>query len=307
MKKIIANFATMYLCWVFMLENAKTFIKLVENLSFSKTAKQLRISTSAVTRQIEKLESDLGVRLLQRSTRQISLTEAGAIFYKNCLNLLEIYTTAQKQIKNLHHELIGVLKIGLPSSISHLYVSTALPEFIKKYPNLKIDIVNGNHLLDLLSSGFDLIIHCGELAASNLYYRKLGAWEKVTCASPSYFKKFGTPKTPQDLIQHNCLDHYDNVDKTWEYQLGNKITSIAVHGNVRANSSLDLKNLALSGLGIVYLPSFTVKSEIRSGALKIILNEYQISPLSIYAVYPSKQFLDKKATVFMDFLEKLLQ
>lgn len=302
MKNIIAIYATVD----FMLKSATVFIKVVETLSFSKAARQLKVSTSAVTRQIEKLESELDVRLLQRNTRQVSVTEAGAIFYESCLSLLETYTSAQKQVKNFHHELTGTLKIGLPNSISHLYMSTALQTFIKKYPGLKIDIVNGNHLLDLLSSGFDLIIYCGELADSNLYYRKIGTWKKITCASPSYFKKFSIPKIPQDLTQHNCLDHFDNRHSTWAYQFKGEIQSIPVRGTVRANSSLDLKNLALSGLGIVYLPSFTVKEAISHGHLKSILTEYQVSALSIYAIYPSKRFLDKKTLVFMEFLEKLL-
>lgn len=290
-----------------MLESATIFVQVVEKLSFSKAARKLKISTSAVTRQIEKLENELGVRLLQRNTRQVSLTEAGAIFYDSCLHLLETYSTAKKQVKNLHHELTGTLKIGSPNSISHLYLSMALQKFIKQYPDLKIDIVNGNHLLDLLSSGFDLIIYCGELASSNLYYRKIGAWTKVTCASPNYFKKFGVPKTPLELSRHNCLDHYDNAQNTWAYQLDGKIKPILVRGNIRANSSLDLKNLALSDLGIVYLPSFTVKEDISSGRLRSILLEYPTPPLSIYVVYPSKRFLNKKASTFMDFLEKLLK
>lgn len=303
MECIIAIYATIG----FMLESATIFVKVVENLSFSKTARELKISTSAVTRQIEKLEGELDVRLLQRNSRQVSLTEAGSIFYDSCLKLLQIYTTAQKQVKNFRHELTGTLKIGSPNSLSHLYLSTELQKFIKKYPNLKIDIVNGNHLFDLLSSGFDMILYCGELADSNLYYRKIGTWQKMTCASPSYLKKFGIPRTPHDLTQHNCLDHYDNSHNTWSYQFKDEIKSIQVQGNVRVNSSLDLKNLAVSGLGVVYLPSFTVKEAIDHGQLKNILTEYPIPSLSIYAVYPSKCFLDKKTNLFMDFLEKILQ
>lgn len=288
-----------------MLEDAEIFVSVVENQSFSKAARKLKLSAPIITRHIAKLENNLGIRLLQRNTRQVSLTEAGALFYENCITLLNTYTIALKQVKSFSNEIVGTLKIGLPSSISHLYITSHLNQFIKKYPNLKIDIVIGNHLIDLLSSGFDLVIHCGELADSNLYSRKLGEWTKVTCAAPSYFKKFSTPKTPDDLQKHNCLNHYDNVDSTWKYVVNNTIKSIAINGNIRSNSSMDLKNLALSGLGIVYLPSFTVKNELAEGKLKSILTSYQVPPLSMYAVYPSNRFLSPKARIFMEFLSTL--
>ena len=288
-----------------MLEDATIFVTVAETKNFSKAASQLKLSAPIVTRHIAKLEKELSVRLLQRNTRQVSLTEAGTIFYESCINLLHTYTLSVKQVKNLNDGLVGTLKIGLPRSISHLYVTVALHQFSKKYPNLKIDIVTGNHLIDLLSSGFDLVVHCGELEDSSLYARKLGEWNKITCASPAYFKRFGLPKHPTELSKHNCLDHYDNADDTWNYQIDNKITSFPIHGNLRVNDSMELKNLALSGLGIVYLPSFTVKQEIKKGNLKAIFTRYQVPPLGMYAVYPSQRFLSKKAQTFMKFLSTL--
>jgi LysR family transcriptional regulator for bpeEF and oprC len=288
-----------------MLEDAEIFISVVENKSFSKAARKLKLSAPIVTRHIAKLEKDLTVRLLQRNTRQVSVTEAGAIFYESCKSLLHTYTASLKQVKSLSDELIGTLKIGLPSSISNLYISTCINEFAKKNPDLKIDIVNGNHLIDLLNSGFDIIIHCGELSDSSLYCKKLGKWSKVTCASPEYLKRFGTPKHPDDLRNHNCLDHYDNVDNCWDYLINNKIKEIPITGNIRNNSSMDLKNIAASGIGVVYLPSFIVKNELEKGSLKCVLAQYQVPPLSVYAVYPSNRYLSKKAKVFLDFIDDL--
>jgi LysR family transcriptional regulator for bpeEF and oprC len=288
-----------------MLEDAEIFVSVAEYKSFSKAARKLKLSAPIVTRHIAKLENELGVRLLQRNTRQVSLTEAGITFYESCLDLLKTYTITLKQVKNFSNELAGTLKIGLPSSISHLYVTAALSQFIKKYPNIKIDIINGNHLIDLLSDGFDLIVHCGELSNSNLYCRKLGEWKKITCASPGYLKSYGTPKTPDNLRNHNCLDHFDNVDHSWKYLTDNEIKSIPVCGNIRINNSMDLKELALAGIGIVYLPSFTVQKEIQKDSLKSILNDYQVPPLGMYAVYPTNRFLSTKAKVFIEFLSSL--
>lgn len=288
-----------------MLKDAEIFINVVECKSFSKAGRKLKLSASIITRHIAKLENELGVRLLQRNTRQVSLTEAGALFYDNCLNLLQNYSISVKQVKSLGQDITGTLKIGLPTSISYLSITTHLNHFIKKYPNLKIDIVNGNHLIDLLSSGFDLIIHCGELSDSSLFCKKLGTWSKITCASPKYLKAHGTPNVPEDLRKHNCLDHYDSRDHTWRYLINGESKFFPVNGNIRSNTSMDLKNLAVSGLGIVYLPSFTVQEEIARGTLKSILTPYQVLPLSMYVVYPSNRFLSKKAKVFIDFLTTL--
>lgn len=285
-----------------MLEDAEIFINVVECKSFSKAALKLKLSAPIITRHIAKLETELGVRLLQRNTRQVSITEAGAIFYENCLSLMQIYSKSIKQVKSFSQEITGTLKIGLPASISYLWITNYLHSFIKKYPELKIEIVNGNHVIDLLSSGFDLVIHCGELADSSLFCKKIGEWNKITCASPKYLKNHGIPKKPDDLRKHNCLDHYDNRDHSWKYLINSQHQYIPVNGNIQSNTSMDLKNLALSGLGIVYLPSFTVRDEIASGNLKSILTSYQVEPLNMYAVYPSNRFLSKKTKLFIDFL-----
>jgi LysR family transcriptional regulator for bpeEF and oprC len=288
-----------------MLEDIEIFINVVEQMSFSKAARKLKLSAPIVTRHIAKMESHLGVRLLQRNTRQVSLTEAGALFYENCLNLLHTYSASVKQVRSLSHEVVGTLKIGLPASISYFFITTFLHQFIKKYPNLKIDIVNGNHLIDLLSSGFDLVIHCGELSDSSLFCKKIGEWSKVTCASPKYLKSKGTPKNPEDLRHHNCLDHYDNRDNTWKYLIKDEMQAAQVNGNIRSNTSMDLKNLAVSGLGIVYLPSFTIREEIKMGTLKPILTSYQVPALSVYAVYPSGRYLSNKVKLFIGFIKTL--
>jgi LysR family transcriptional regulator for bpeEF and oprC len=288
-----------------MLEDIEIFINVVEQMSFSKAARKLKLSAPIVTRHIAKMESHLGVRLLQRNTRQVSLTEAGALFYENCLNLLHTYSASVKQVRSLSHEVVGTLKIGLPASISYFFITTFLHQFIKKYPNLKIDIVNGNHLIDLLSSGFDLVIHCGELSDSSLFCKKIGEWSKVTCASPKYLKSKGTPKNPEDLRHHNCLDHYDNRDNTWKYLIKDEMQAAQVNGNIRSNTSMDLKNLAVSGLGIVYLPSFTIREEIKMGTLKPILTSYQVPALSVYAVYPSGRYLSNKVKLFIEFIKTL--
>ncbi len=288
-----------------MFEDINAFCACVEHKGFSQAARQIGMSTAMMTRRIARLEKSLDTRLLHRTTRVVTLTEAGQIFYAQVRDLLQSLEACKKAVKSFNQEVTGTLKIGLPASISYLHISPALTKFCNQFPQLKIQMVHGNHLLDLLSNGFDMIIHCGELPDSNLYYQKLGNWKKIICASPDYLKKFGRPKIP-DFSAHNCLDHYDNFQRTWKFKVDGQLKYVLINANIYANSSLDLKNLALSGLGIAYLPSFTIYHEIKTGQLTSILEEFQPPSWSMYAVYPSKEYLSKKTKLFLDFLTELM-
>lgn len=288
-----------------MFEDIETFIQVVELNSFAKAAKKLHISPPMVTRRISQLENILCVKLLQRTTRELTVTEAGKLFYLGSLDMLNTYASITEQIHDISSKLTGTLKIGLPASISSLYVMPALPAFLKQYPNISIHIVQGNHLVDLLSDGYDLIVHCGPLPDSNFYSKKITSWTKITCASPSYFATKSIPHQPQDLLSHNCLDHINNYSKGWYYEIDNQKKLIPINGNIRLDSSLSIKEMITAGLGIGYLPSFTVKPEIESGSLVPILTEYQVPALEMFVIYPSKQFINQKTKVFIDFLMAL--
>ncbi|MCD6046450.1 MAG: putative transcriptional regulator, LysR family [Gammaproteobacteria bacterium] len=288
-----------------MFHDVEIFIRVAEYQSFSKAARKLNLTPPAITRHIAKLEKELAVRLFQRNTRQVVLTEAGHIFYENCFKLMHDYQGAINQIKSLDNKINGKLKIGIPSSISHLFVASALKAFLLTYPFLSIEIVIGNHLIDLLSSGFDLIVHCGEIADNNFYSKKIGTWSRITCAAPEFLREFGLPATPYELSGYNCLDHLDNAGQVWSYKFSDGIKQISISGNVRANSSLDLKQLAIKGLGITNLPSFIVEDAINQNFLCPILVDYQLPPIGMYMVYPSKQYLNQKTKVFMEFFESL--
>lgn len=182
-----------------------------------------------------------------------------------------------------------------------LYVSLRLK------PYLKLQIVNGDHLLNLLGEAFDLVVHCGPLPDSKFYYKKIGYWRKVICATPSYLTKHGVPKTPADLINHNCIDHYFNHNKTWRFIIDGQSQMFLVQGNVLVNSSLDIKTICAAGVGIAYLPSFTVAHELAEGKLISILTDYAPLPLEIFAVYPNIKYLNKKIILFIEFLIQLFK
>lgn len=289
-----------------MLDDIEIFCMIAKNKSFSKAARALRISPAIATRRLAKLEEKLGVRLMNRTTRQVTLTEAGQLYYDDVRIIIENLEIANKNINSLKHEINGEVKIGLPVSITHLYVMPSLREFLAEYPDLKINLFNGNYLLALLEKGFDLIMHCGELPDSGFHYKKIGMWEKVICAAPEYLERQGTPSFPEELIDHNCLDHADNFNITWRFQEKGRLKDIEVKGNVSLNSSIDLCNLAVKGLGIVYLPSFTVKHKIKTGELVSILDSYRPPPLPMYLVYPSNKYMSQKVRVLIDFLTKII-
>ncbi len=289
-----------------MLEDIEIFCLVAKHKSFSKAALELHISPSITTRRLARLERKLDVRLMNRTTRLVTLTEAGQLYYDEVRALLESLELSNRNIKSIKKDINGVIKIGLPVSISHFYVTPQLHKFLNRFPGLKVHIVHGNHLLGLLSNGFDLVMHCGELPDSSFHYKKLGIWQKIICASPEYLEKNGTPIHPDDLKHHNCLDHVDNYDFTWLFQEKAKVKKILITGNACINSSIDLCNLAVSGLGIVYLPSFTEKHRLETGELVSILDCYQPPSLPMYLVYPTDQYLSQKVRVFMDFMTKLL-
>lgn len=289
-----------------MLEDISAFQEVARHKSFTKAAQHLALSIPVVTRRLARLEQTLSVRLLQRTTRHVHLTEAGEIFLSEVSDVLQALEASKETIKGLTHAISGTLKVGLPVNMSHLYVTPVLHQFMELYPNIQIHLMTGDYLLDLLKQGFDLVIHCGPLSDSNFYFEKLGVWRKIFCAAPSYLEKYGVPQTIEELKQHNCIDHYENFDRSWEYQQGKRIKKIVVNGNVRAHSNPEIKNLVQSGLGIGYLGKCSLYRELQEGSLVPILQNYETPAVGTYAVYPHKKFLNQKTRVFIDFIAKIL-
>lgn len=289
-----------------MFEDISAFQAVANHKSFTKAAHGLELSIPVVTRRLARLEQTLGVRLLQRTTRHVHLTEAGEVFLAEISDVLKALETSKETVKSLTRSINGTLKVGLPVSLAHLYVTPALHKFMALYPHIQIHFVTGDYLLDMLSNGFDLVVHCGRLPDSNFYYEKLGEWRKLFCAAPSYLEKYGVPKTIAELKTHNCIDHYENFDRTWEYQAGRAVKKIAISGNIRAYSNLEIRNLALSGLGIACLGKCSIYQELEAGSLVSLLQNYQTPMLGTYAIYPHKKFLNKKTRVFIDFIAEIL-
>jgi DNA-binding transcriptional LysR family regulator len=292
------------------LEDIQVFCTIAKHQSFSKAARELSISPPVITRRLLRLEKALNARLLNRTTRQVTLTEAGNLFYSEVTDILQLLDASKENVKSLTTQVAGTLKVAMPVSLSQFYVVPALKDFLKKYPHLKIQIVSGhgNQLLNLLQEGFDLVIQCGELPNSSYHARKIATMKKVICASPEYLSKHGNPKELADLKYHNCLQFNDNtVTYPWAISMDGKIKEVAVSGNLIVNNSIELKNLVIDGVGIGYLPAYFVHDELVNGKLVSILENYQLANYNLYAVYTNKEYLAKKTQLFLDFVTNLLR
>lgn len=289
-----------------MLEDIYAFCTIAKHKSFSKAAREIGISTPVITRRIVRLEQLLDARLLNRTTRQVTLTEAGNLFYSEVSDILQALEASKESVKSLTSQVSGTLKVGIPTSLNQSYIAPAFGEFIEKYPNLKVHLISGNSLLDLLNNGFDLVFQCGELPHSSYYYKKVITMKKVFCASPEYLKKRGIPTTLADLSQHNCLE-FTTLHQTWTVSDKGKPKEIIIEGNVQTNDAIVLKQLAKTGVGISYLPAYFIHEELMNGQLVSILEDATATDYSIYAVYPTKKYIAKKTQIFIDFVTTLLE
>ncbi|CAG9001398.1 MAG: HTH-type transcriptional regulator PgrR [Candidatus Celerinatantimonas neptuna] len=287
-----------------MIDNMKTFRMVVEAQGFRSAATQLGISAAVVSRRIDRLEHYLKVKLLQRNTRGFSLTEAGQQFYRTCVSMTDQFVSCVNELQNLEVQAAGRLKIGIPHSLNHLYVLPALADFIKYYPQLKLDIAVGNHSVELFTHGYDLAIHCGVLPDSNLYFTSLGQWRKCTVASPDYLERFGSPAIPSNLLQHRCLMHLDNYRQSWNYMSTGHIIEQPLTAHLRLNSSMALLDATLQGLGICYLPEFVVRESVSQGLLVTLLDEFMPCELPMYVVHVNAK-PTRNEFVFIEFLRSL--
>ncbi len=280
------------------------FSKVVELGSFARAADRLELSTSAVSRHVADLESHLQTRLLNRTTRKLSLTESGHAFYERCVQVLADLDEAEQAAAQTSLVPRGTIKLTCGFSFGLLHLASAVAEYLARYPEVKFDVSLSDRVVDLVEEGFDLGVRIGSLGPANLIARKLGETRLIACASRAYLKKHGTPQTPEDLAHHNCVTYAYVPDSTlWRFrdQAGGE-RPVTVSGNVHANNGDLLTQAAVSGVGIVFEPEFIVGEALAAKKLVRLLEAYEPAPLGIYAVYASRKHLSAKVRSFVDFL-----
>ncbi len=285
------------------------FARVVETESFSAAARELGIAKSSVSKQINRLEDELAVRLLNRTTRRLSLTEAGAAFYQGCQRVVAEAAAAESAVTHLAAAPRGRLSVSAPMSFGVRHLSPVLPVLLGRCPELTIDLALNDRLVDLVEEGFDVGIRIAHLKESSLIARRLAPSRQVLCASPEYLAAHGRPQSVEDLKNHDCLLYsYQASGEVWRFSgpSGSDCPGrhkLRVHGRLRANSGGSLLASALAGFGIARLPSFICGDALRAGRLVRLLPEWSDpqEPV-INAIYPASRNLSPKVRVFIDFL-----
>ncbi|HJQ64509.1 MAG TPA: LysR family transcriptional regulator [Burkholderiales bacterium] len=287
------------------LERMAVFARVVETRSFSGAARDLGLSKSLVSKRVTQLEHSVGARLLNRTTRNMSLTEAGAMFYEHCARIVSELEEAKLAVGRLHSEPRGVLKITASVAFGTLHIAPMLAEFLPLYPKLKIDMAITDRFVDLAEEGYDVAVRIAKEPAPNLVARRLAAVNRQICATPEYFKRHGVPKTPTDLERHNCLTYtYFNPQDPWRLRGPEGDISVPASGDLRVNDDEALSQAVLGGLGIALLPTFIIGKELQNGKLQAVLSDYVPLEQHIYAVYLPNRQLSAKVRAFIDYIVK---
>jgi DNA-binding transcriptional LysR family regulator len=280
------------------------FARVVENGSFARAAERLGVSVSAVSRQVSELEAHLDARLLNRTTRRLSLTEAGQAFYERCVQLLADLEEAEVAMTSASVVPRGTLRLTCSASFGARHLAPAIAAFAARHTQVHFDVELSERVVDLVDEGFDLAVRVGQAGSQNLVARNIGSSRLVCCAAPSYLERHGEPRKPEDLAAHACLTYeYLPTRHVWQFRDRQGVErNVRIAGPMHANNGRFLEALAAEGIGIVREPDFIVGPDVRAGRLKPILREFEPPPLNIYVVYPSRRHLSAKVRAFADFL-----
>lgn len=287
------------------LREIECFIAVAELGSFVKAADALGISKAAVSRTVLELEARLGSRLMQRTTRRLSLTEAGALYLERCKQIVAALEEADDLLLAGAANPTGLLRINAPYTFGVLHLAPLWPIFLERYPGVALDITLSDRIVDIIDEGFDMAIRIARLSDSTLVHRKLATTDLQVCASPAYLDKYGTPAHPQELAQHQTIGYSYNASKNeWVFNGPAGTVSVKIHSRMHVNNGDSCVAAALGGAGITRQPAFMIDQYLRSGQLVPLLSDYTSPELGIYAVYPSRTHLPPKVRAMLDFLSE---
>jgi len=287
------------------LSHMQLFVRIVEEGSFSAAARYLGITPSAVSRQVSRLESELGGRLFQRTTRRQNLTEAGETYFQYAYRIVEDLEAARLAVTRLTDTPSGTLHVTVEADFALAFIAPILPKFLNRYPEVHVRLHMSAGLLDLVHEGIDVAIRVGHLDDSSLVARKLSMSHSLVCASPAYLAHHGTPTHPSDLSSHSCLSFRTRPGKNqWTFESPDGVIDVPISGRLNVNGLVFLRNAARDGLGIIMIPTWMMNDEHNSGQLISILEDFPVMPPStpIHAVFAHNRQLAPKIRAFVDFL-----
>ncbi len=279
----------------------RAFVSVVEAGGFSRAERKTGISKTLLSKYVSQLENELKVRLLQRTTRQINLTEVGRNYYNGSIQVLEQITDLESAVHETHTSPSGELLISAPTSFAELHLMQVVSEFSHRHPQIRFTMVLTDRVVDIVNEGFDIALRIADLPDSSLVARRLCDIPMIICASPSYLETNGSPDNPRELTKHQCIiDSNFRGGSCWHFN--NLEEKISVSGNYAVNSARAVRELAIRGNGVAICPTFVVNNDIKEGTLEAILTSYTIQPLELYAVYSNRRHLSTRVRLFVEIL-----
>jgi len=287
------------------LQAMTTFVRVVENGSFSGAAKQLNVGQPAVSKTIAQLEVRLQVRLLLRSTHGLTPTEAGQRFYERARRAIEEANEAELEARGAGASLSGRLRVSAATTFARLHVVPHLPAFLKANPDLEIDVILDDRVIDLVAEGVDMALRMGELPDSAAVARKLASSRRSVIATPAYLERCGIPQSPAELGSHQALI-YSQASSGWTFKRGSAETSVSVHGRVRVSAAEGLRAAVLADMGLTIASDWMFSPELESGAVRRVLEAWALPTIDLWAVFPTGRLASAKAHAFATFVEGVL-
>lgn len=289
----------------------RIFTRVVEAGNFSEVGRQLGVAPSSISRQISELEQALGTRLFQRTTRKLSLTEAGELYHQRVVSIVNDLDEAKLALSELDGNPTGILRLNVPGSLSRRHIVPVIVEFQKNYPAVEIVLLASDQVMDMIEHRIDLTVRLGTLGDSSLVARKIATGRRFVCGSKKYLKKHGYPRHPEELAGHNCLTFRSNPgNNIWRFKdKKNKNYEVQVKGSLFANDGESLVAAASEGHGLIMVPEWLVSCELKDGDLQEVFTDFQAVPgqTPLYALYPRQRYLAPKVRVFIDFMVERFQ
>jgi LysR family transcriptional regulator, regulator for bpeEF and oprC len=291
------------------LQAMQIFVRVVETGGVTRAADSLGVPKATATTLIQKLEATLGVRLLNRTTRRVSVTPDGAAYYDRCLAILALVRDTEESLGQQHATPRGRLRVDVPTLMARSVFVPALPRFFARYPDIELALASSERRADLIEEGIDCAVWSGEIEESNFVARRVGFLYFATCAAPAYLAEYGKPEHPNDLVRHRCINHFSprtGKVSDWVFSKGGVRVQMSLQGNIALEDENSYVAAAEAGLGIAQIPAFVLKESMERGSLDLVLGDWFPEPSPLYVVYPQFRHLSGRIRVFVDWVAQML-